>query len=245
MKTFEVKKTYNDIVKGKFNSDYEYNRWFKNEILKAGYEMEKKSLGFHFQEDNGFRKCLELGPGPGTWTKVLMKKYPNARIDLVDISNEMLKLAKKALSSFKNIQIEFFETDFIDFQSEEKYDFFFSSRAIEYFPDKGEAVHKILSLLKEGGQGFIITKTPKYMVNKILGRKLSALHKGQISAKIFENILRENNCRDIEFYPVAMSFPVLKSPKLNKLLHNIFYKKKLNFISNFFSESYCVKFVKK
>jgi len=40
------------------------------------------------------------------------------------------------------------------------------------------------------------------------------------------------------------SDPVLKSAKINQLLFNFFSKKRLNFVSIFFAESYCVNFKK-
>lgn len=242
MKTEDVKKIYNSAVKEKFKSDYEYNRWFKNEILKAGYEMEKKFLEYHLPNGDSLRECLELGPGPGTWTKILADKYSGAHIDLVDISEEMLKLAKKSLAEFK--EVGFFESDFLRFSADKKYDFFFSSRAIEYFPDKAELARKIAGILKSGGEGFIITKTAKYFINKILRRKISNLHKGQISPKYLKRLLLQNGFKDIRLYPAGMSFPFIKSPKINKLLFRIFHKQRLNFVSKFFSESYCAKFIK-
>jgi len=146
------------------------------------------------------------------------------------------------LSRYDNIR--FFESDFLRFSPAGQYDFFFSSRAIEYFPDKKALIGKISGLLKSGGQGFIITKTPKYLINKILGRKPPKLHRGQISPRALKSLLRESGCRDMEMYPVTMSFPIFKSVFMSELLHKIFYRRKLNFISQFFSESYSVKFTK-
>jgi ubiquinone/menaquinone biosynthesis C-methylase UbiE len=243
MDTQEVKKNYNQDVKNKFKGDYEYNRWFKNPILKAGYEMTKKSIEFHLLGDKAeFQNYLELGPGAGTWTKLFVSYCRGANFDLVDISGEMLKLAREALEGYNNIR--FFECDFSRFAPDKRYDFFFSSRVIEYFPDKETLVKKIGKLLKSSGYGFIITKTPKYFRYKVLRRTVPNLHRGQINPRALRSIIEKTGCEIIGIYPVTMSFPVLKSVFLNKLLHKIFYKRKLNFISQFFSESYCVKFVK-
>lgn len=245
METSEIKDIYNKIIKEKYKGDYEYNRWFKTSFLKAGYDMARRSIEFHLFENDRlkFKNYLELGPGAGTWTKLFLERYNQVSFDLVDISQEMLEIAKRSLSQYKNIR--FFETDFLKFSPEKKYDFFFSSRAIEYFSDKRKTIKYIASLLQKGGQGFIITKTPQYLRNKILGRKISEIHKGQISPEALKEMLEKNDFGDIEIYPVAMIFPILKSVFLNKLFHRIFYKHQLNFVSEFFSESYCVKFTKK
>lgn len=243
METNAVKNIYNDIVKDKFQGDYEYNRWFKDEPSKAGYDMTKQAIESHFLNQIDFRNYLEVGCGPGTWTILFLEKNKQADFTLVDISAEMLKLAEKKLSNYGNLS--FFEKDFLKFSAEKKYDLFFSSRAIEYFPDKNEFIKQVDNLLLSRSRGFIITKTPKYWSYKIKGRKISEMHKGQISPAELNNILLENNFADISFYPAVMIFPFLKSIWLNKILYKIFGGFKLNFLSQQFCESYCVKFLKK
>lgn len=245
MEADKIKKIYNNIAKEKREGEYEYRRWFKTPLLMAGYEMEKKSIEYHLLKSDKlkFKDYLELGPGAGTWTKIFLEKYKEANFDLIDISEEMLKAAKKSLSQFGNIR--FFNEDFIKFDSDKKYDFFFSSRAIEYIKDKEKAIEKLENLLVSGGGGFIITKNPRYFISRILGRKIPELHKGQISPNLLKGLLDKFGFKDIEIYPVAMVFPVVKSPLLNKMLYKFFYRCQLNFLSGFFAESYCVKFSKK
>ena len=189
-----------------------------------------------------FYDYLELGSGAGTWTKLFLEKCPDAKFDLVDISGEMLDQAKENLGSYQNIR--YFEADFLDFKPDKQYDLFFSSRALEYVPDKKRAVLKIAGLLRSGGRGFIITKTPKYLRARVFGRKIPRLHQGQIAPRKLKQLLSEAGFKNIAIYPATMSFPLFKSPKLNRLLFKVFYKHGLNFLSEFFSESYCVKFEK-
>jgi ubiquinone/menaquinone biosynthesis C-methylase UbiE len=223
---------------------YEQTRWFKDEIKKSGYEMTGKTIKEHFLSDLApFGDYLELGPGSGTWTKLFLEKCPDAEFDLVDISGEMLKQARADLGEADNIR--YFCSDFLEFQPDKQYDIFFSSRALEYIVDKEEAVKKIVGLLKPNGRGFIITKTPKYLRARLLGRNVPELHAGQISSQNLMVLLRKAGLKDIEIYPATMSFPLLKSPRLNLLLFKVFYGYRLNFLSQFFSESYCVKFAKK
>ncbi|MBI4836918.1 MAG: methyltransferase domain-containing protein [Candidatus Portnoybacteria bacterium] len=288
-----IKQSFDRSAVGK-GGDYERRRWFSDALREAGYQMTKESIHYHLLERGPFYDCLELGPGAGTWTKLFLEKYPDANFDLVDISGEMLKLAKKNLDKFINPlchseaigrrisssmrsfapqfcgaqddsgegnrddkgdtqddkrgvkfgNVRYFETDFLDFKPDKQYDLFFSSRALEYISDKKEAVLKVAGLLKSGGRGFIITKTPKYLRAKLLGREIPELHQGQIAPRKLKQLLSETGFKNIEIYPVAMSLPLLKSSKLNRLLFRIFYKFRLNFLSQFFAESYCVKFEK-
>jgi len=242
MQTKDFKDIYNNVVKDKFKGDYEYNRWFKDVLARSGYEMTRQAIERHFLSGLEFTNYLEVGPGPGTWTALFLEKNNQARFSLVDISAEMLKLAKEKLAAYQ--QINFFETDFFEFLDNNRYDLFFSSRAIEYFPDKNEFLKKISNLLVGGGKGFIVTKTPRYWSYKIMGREVPAMHRGQISPREMEKLLLKNNFTKIGFYPAVMIFPFLKSAWLNRILYKIFGGFRLNFLSQQFCESYCVKFTR-
>lgn len=244
MEPKKIKEVYNKKIKEKYKGDYEQGRWFANSLSRTGYEMTLESIKYHLlKNDYPVKNFLELGPGTGTWTRLFINKYSEANFDLVDISSEMLNLAKNSLSKY-HANINYFEKDFLLFKSRKKYDLFFSCRALEYLSDKELAVQKIAELLQSGGQGFIITKTPKYLRAKLLGRKISELHRGQILPRKLKKLLKKAGFKNLEIYPATMIFPLLRSAKINKLLHKIFYKHKLNCISKFFAESYCVKFTK-
>lgn len=222
---------------------YEQQRWFKNPVARAGYEMTKWSIQRHLIErDLKFKHCLEVGPGPGTWTKLLLKKNPEADYDLVDISSEMLNLAKKNMGDTPHVK--YFLDDFMKFNPDKKYDLFFSSRAIEYFKDKEGAIKKIYDLMQSGGLGLIITKTPHYLRAKLRGRKINDMHLGQIKPLDMRTVLVRSGFKNVEIYSATAIFPLLRSPFLNKLTFYVFRNFKLNPISKFFSESYVVKFQK-
>ncbi|MDP2586428.1 MAG: class I SAM-dependent methyltransferase [Candidatus Komeilibacteria bacterium] len=236
----QVKSVYNSQ---KPEANYEYERWFKNPIKLAGYEMSLKSIKVHVLPDLPQGGAyLELGPGAGTWTKVILIARPGLEADLVDLSSSMLNQAKKNLSGFSGIN--YFENDFLDFSADKKYQAFFSSRVFEYLPDQPAAAAKIAELLPSGGMGWLITKTPKYFFNRLLGRKINPLHNGQIAPTKLHALLAAAGFKEIKMFPVAFSFPLFKSAGLNKFCHSLFYRLPLNFISQFLSESYLVKFKK-
>src|SRR3989344_7588832 len=143
------KEFYDSVMPSKFGENYEATRWKKTPLLAAQYRMMTDVLNrLIIPNVRQVRRVLEVGPGPGTWTKFLLEANPVAQYTLVDISREMLTQAREALAGRANVA--FIESDLLAFESSELFDFFFSSRAIEYLPDKHAAVQKIASLLMPG-----------------------------------------------------------------------------------------------
>lgn len=242
----QVRDTYNKLVGEKLHGDYEYDRWFKNPGLKAGYDMTKDTIEeFVLPEMKKMRvkKIFELGPGAGTWTELILGTIPATHLDLLDISREMLKVSKNRLNRLSD-KIDFIEADFLDYEVKERYDAFFSCRVLEYLNDKAKAVKKISELLIKDGQGYIITKTPHYFRQKIAGRKLPLFHQGQISPQRLKKLLQQQGMRNIRIYPVTMHLCLFNIIEGNRFLYKMFGKKPLNWFSQFFSESYLVKFKK-
>lgn len=241
-----VKDRYNTTIKDVYKYDYEFKRWFSTPVLQGEYVMMKKVVKRALSKIQSTpRTYLEVGPGPGTWTKYILGYFDKSILQahLVDISKEMLHIAKHNLASFSDIH--FSEADFVQFRDTKKYDFFFSSRAIEYVPDKESFINNIYDLLEVGGSGCIFTKTPKYNINRLRGKESSDFHGGQISAKDMKTLLSQKGFSDIELYPAIIKFPFVKSALLNHMLFILLGWFRLNILNNMFSESYCVTFKKK
>lgn len=228
----------------KLGADYEHSRWFKDPIQKAGYDLTKAAIERHLISDDTLNpaRIAELGPGAGTWTKLLVKRFPDAYIDLVDISNEMLTRAKAALE--KNERIRYIESDVLDWTPEGKYDLFFSSRVIEYISDKTAFAKKVSGLLQNGGRGFIITKMPHYARDRFLGRAKSEFHQGQIAPAVLMQELRNAGLIDVDMYPVTVSIPLLNSASVNLAVGKFLAPYALGLFGMTVAESYCVLFRK-
>ncbi|MGD0976854.1 MAG: glycosyltransferase [Minisyncoccia bacterium] len=237
----DISQFFDRLVGVKYSGEYEYNRWFKNKISKAGFDMTEMAIKRSFNKLD-FRDYLEVGPGPGTWTRYFLNKWPKANFDLVDASSEMLRLAENKLGAGQNIR--YIHSDFDEFESDKTYDFFFSSRALEYFPDKQLTVDKICKMLKPRARGLIITKNPRYWAYKLNDKDLPEIHKMQISPVTLEELFKKNNINDVTMYPATITIPVVKSAFLNKLAFSIFGNFKLNFLSKLLAESYCLYFTK-
>ena len=93
---------------------------------------------------------LDLGAGTGLLTKYLFEKYPKAEFTLIDISEEMLKLAKNRFqryNNFKYIIADYLEHDFKNF------DIIVSSLSIHHIEDedKKKLYKKIYDALNPEG----------------------------------------------------------------------------------------------
>jgi len=193
-----------------------------------------------------FSKVIEVGPGPGTFTKLLLFLNNKASFVLVDISKEMMVQAKINLGERKNIM--FIVQDFSTFDLKKECDLFFASRVIEYVPAKKKFLDKAFKVLKKGGHGIIITKNPNSLgrkISRIIGKKVSLLHTNQIAVLDLTRLLKEAGFIHIETYPVVVCLPsFLHTHCINRLLWRLLHKKRSGFFSTLFSESYLVRFKK-
>jgi len=237
----EIKKLYNNIINKKYNKNYEFQRWFSNARLRLDYFMTYKSIQ-NATEDVNFNRCLELGPGPGTWTRVLYRKNSDANFDLVDISQEMKN--QFYLEMRANHNINYLISDIMEFNTEKKYDFFFSSRAIEYLEDKKILMQKIYSILLKNGTGIIITKNPQ--IGLLRKKRKKWQHTNQIEIENFKILLTDIGFNNIEFYPVIVRIPLIEriSSKFSENLYARIYKKQLKKKYIPMIESYLIKFKK-
>lgn len=94
---------------------------------------------------------LDLGAGTGLFSDLVLQKYPQAKITLVDISDKMLDIAKERFNNNSNIQI--LCQDFTNLEAENKYDAVISSLAIHHLvdDDKIKLYNNIYKMLKKGG----------------------------------------------------------------------------------------------
>lgn len=237
------KEFYDEVMPGKLGESYEDARWKKNALLSAQYEMAAEAIRrYILPETKRVAHILEVGPGPGTWTKLLLGANSEAQYTLVDISEKMLGQAREALASRANIT--FVESDFLAFESPQLFDFFFSSRAIEYMPDKAAVASKISSLLTRGARGAVVTKTPKPLFNRLRSRGVADLHKGQIAPRELVKLLQSAGLEVIGVYTATTTVPIISSAFLNRALFRMIRRLPLFYPLTLLTESYCVIFKK-
>jgi SAM-dependent methyltransferase len=241
-----IKAMYNkSLVNSQYQGDYEFYRWFFNRYSWEDYRMLHFCLKHHLSNIK-FSNCLEIGPGPGTWTKWLLLKQPDSEYQLIDVSDEMIKQASRNIGKRPNVKLEVL--NFEEFSIKNKYDFVFSSRTLEYIPDKKRALKNIYESMVKPAKGFIITKNPNSLGRILfhkLGGKEKIAHTGQLKVNVLIKLMEETGFKKIETFPCTISaIPKFKCYALSRLLWKKFYKKPISKFSMLFSESYIVKFEK-
>ena len=78
---------------------------------------------------------LEIGTGTGLFTEIFLEKYPNAKMDLVDIAEDMMDIAKERFKENKNLN--FYLENIVEFKPKKnkQYDAVISSLAIHHLTD--------------------------------------------------------------------------------------------------------------
>lgn len=237
------KEFYDKVMPGKLGEDYERARWRATPLQSAQYEMTAQTIRQHILPVlTNATRILEIGPGPGTWTKILLEANPKAAFTLVDISATMLARAKAELAH--NANVAFVESDLLNFSASEKFDGFFSSRAIEYMPDKAATSGTIAALLSSGAYGAIITKMPKPLFDHLRGRKSGVLHQSQIAPFALSKLLHSAGLRVKRVRMATATVPGVGSALLNRIAFQMLHRLPLVFPFTLFAESYCVVFEK-
>lgn len=209
---------YKSLSSEKTKGDYQKSRW-DTPMGRAHFETTRHTIVENaFPIARGMHTFLEVGAGPATWTRYFVETHPDARFTLVDISEEMLAQARQAL---QNGTVEYIHSDFMEYTSGHHFDFFFSSRALEYFEDKAGFARKVASLLKSGGTGFVVTKCAHPWRDMLRGRKLPERHAHQTTPRALSRALRSAGLEITGVGVAAVTTPLVHSPALNTFLWKI------------------------
>lgn len=95
---------------------------------------------------------MDIGAGTGLFSEMVLQKYPLAHIELIDISNEMLQMAKQRLVAYPNVRTTKININDVHLANNQ-YDAVISSLAIHHLTDeeKKNIYQKIYHGLKSGG----------------------------------------------------------------------------------------------
>ena len=89
-----------------------------------------------------------MGCGPGNSTKVLIDKFPTAKIIGADNSDEMLE---KARGLYPDIEFINFDANGDLHEINEKFDMVFSNACIQWLPNHKKLLPKLMTLLNPNG----------------------------------------------------------------------------------------------
>jgi len=92
------------------------------------------------------KRVVDLGCGPGNSTALLRARWPEAAIDAIDFSSEMLKDARKS-----GADARFIEADIAEWTPDAPYDVVYSNAALQWVGDHETLVPRLLSFVAPGG----------------------------------------------------------------------------------------------
>lgn len=138
-------------LKKHFNKEAEA---FDNQVLKniPKYPEMLTALINAIPDNKENPKVLDLGCGTGNITQKLLTRFPQAEVTCLDLSENMIKIAKNKLSQYKSIK--YLIGDFTETEITEKYDAIISSLALHHIPndkEKEEMYQAIYKALNKNG----------------------------------------------------------------------------------------------
>lgn len=153
--------------------------------ISAQYDSQRRNLipdfdGFYGAAADALElpanaRIADLGAGTGILAEFIARKFPDAEIELVDISDKMLDIAKKRFAG--NPRASFVLSDFASWKPRGKYAAVVSALAIHHIEDfeKKSLFKKIFDALDDGGVFVnaeqILGATPKAIATNAAARE--------------------------------------------------------------------------
>ena len=92
------------------------------------------------------KRVADLGCGPGNSTALLRARWPDADIDGIDLSDEMLRDARAS-----GVDARFLQADLANWTPEEPYDVIYSNAALQWLGDHETLLPRLFSYVAPGG----------------------------------------------------------------------------------------------
>lgn len=196
-----VRRKYNLLAK---IYDYIYGGYVRKTVRSAAEVMAFR----------GEEQILDIGCGTGELGKALVQKTPNLKIVGVDISSDMLAVAKAKLAEFSNIT--FREGDFLNVSLPENFfDVAFSLSNFHYFSKPEVVLKKTNAHLKKGGTLVIIDWNRKTLKGKIYNAYMQTADPAFVKAYTPEelsDLLKRNGftVEQIRYFKVGLLWQVMQ-----------------------------------
>lgn len=211
-------------------SYYQQLRWFKSRLTRLEHSQTADALLTQFRFVPGNKgRYLEIGCGPGTWTKLVAAHA--GEVVALDISANMIEQARRYLSDVNNVT--FVHGDAAEYQPEGQLDGIFSFRVLEYVDGWQDMLTRAAAHVRTGGRAVICTKTPLSVyrgtgrerwfttgVRRVVGRlKRRALGQSEppqgyafyqkyISPKALQRVLEDAGFTDVQVVPAIYGAPI-------------------------------------
>lgn len=137
-----VKKQF-DAIAGKYDRQ-------RRQLIPCFDEFYGMALSL-VESDNPSPKILDLGAGTGLFSGMVLQKYPDAQLMLMDVSDQMLEGARQRFRH--NDRIRYIVGDYSDYTFSQSYDIVISSLSIHHLshPAKRQLFSAVYRMLRQGG----------------------------------------------------------------------------------------------
>ena len=92
------------------------------------------------------KRVIDLGCGPGNSTAVLADRWPQAELEGLDSSGDMLEQARQS-----RVTAEWIEADIASWSTEKKYDVIFSNATLQWLGEHRVLIPRLMSFVAPGG----------------------------------------------------------------------------------------------
>ncbi|MFD3158554.1 class I SAM-dependent methyltransferase [Haloimpatiens sp. FM7330] len=184
------------------------NKQFFDEVASKWDEMchhdeKKMNKIIGLSEVKEGSKILDVGTGTGILISYLLKTNPS-KIKAVDISENMIKVAKQKYSDSK---VEFVVKNVLEFE-EKRFDYIFLYSVYPHFKYKDKVISHLSDLLNKSGKLIIAHSDSKERINEIHRKrevvKDDVLPSGKDTADLMSKYLKVNMIIDsVDMYYVS------------------------------------------
>jgi arsenite methyltransferase len=135
----------------------EFNRWAEAG-RGEGMERDHQPITLPVLEKMGLRatdNVLDVGCGSGWLARLLAVKVPDGRVVGMDVSDEMIRLARRTSQDFENILYVAGEVGAIPWEAN-FFNHVISVESAYYWPEPAAGIREIFRMLRPGGRAWIL-----------------------------------------------------------------------------------------
>jgi SAM-dependent methyltransferase len=130
----------------------EFNEWAragKGESMERGHRPVGEQAIARMRVESGSR-VLDVGCGSGWATRLLADYAFNGRVTGIDVSDEMVRVARESSESYKNVDFEVASAERLPFDDQE-FTHAFSMESLYYYRNIPMALFEIYRVMRKGG----------------------------------------------------------------------------------------------
>jgi trans-aconitate 2-methyltransferase len=120
--------------------------WDAAQYLRFEDERTRPSIDLIARVPGGRKRCIDLGCGPGNSTELVAVRFPDAVVEGLDSSPDMLERARKRLPG-----LSFVLGDVATWSDAAGYDLIFANAVLQWLPDHAAHFPRLARSLEPGG----------------------------------------------------------------------------------------------